>query len=393
MRMLGGGGYVLRHVWLCILLLCGCRMFNAGSIGPVDVVLREGWAGPEWKPSTETCQGAELLLPRREAVPNCILEGRWPKSLSSSEIKIATEELVDLYWRCNYFDFVRKGQNVERPVVVCKLGTGLHDTRVRISGKAVPVNSSGGEETSVLPFQSGFAAFTLYKDKPLVVFNPVIARLEDVLAMIYENYGVRYGVRDGKIVIVPSRIGNGSHFGNEYEDMAKALMAKCREHRLPYEEGIMVRWWNVFDKSRQEEYANAKNGVVFPLGCHSREDIVENRGDVPASFIGRLKVSLAGDRKCLLHTVRGGDRVLCSIDPSAYAVLSVRMENVDTDREAVSVKQLPPSIEMPERNVPEGEMLLVFTPQGLFARPWYSRQFSLVITGTGAVSQNRINQL
>ena len=187
MRIYGGGLKVLRYMCLYALLMCGCRMFKVGSIGPVDVILREGWAGPEWQPSTETCQGAELLLPRREAVPNCILEGRWPKSLSSSEIKIATEELVDLYWRCNYFDFVRKGQNVERPVVVCKLGTGLHDTRVRISGKAVPVNSSGGEETSVLPFQSGFAAFTLYKDKPLVVFNPVIARLEDVLAMICEN--------------------------------------------------------------------------------------------------------------------------------------------------------------------------------------------------------------
>lgn len=376
MKVSDSGRYGLMYTLLCTLLLCGCRMFNVGSMGPVDVVLREEGAESVWQPLTENCQGTELLLSCREAVPNCLLEGGWPESLSSSEIKIAVEELVDLYWRCNYFEFVRKGQAVKRPVVVCKHCTGLYDTRVRISREAVAGHGRGAEGMPVLPFQPGFATFTIYKDKPLVVDNPVIASLEDVLALICENCGMRYYLKDGKIVICPLRMGNDSHHGNEYEDLAKMLIANSLKRGVPYEKNF-VSWWSVFDKLRQEEYDDSRRLVVHPLGMHSRDKVEKNAKNIPrGQLVKQLKISLGNDRKSVLYTCRGREWILCTIDASAYAVLNVKMENIETGQERISVNQLPPSIDLFKSCIPEGEMLLVFTPQGLLARPWYSRQFN-----------------
>ena len=159
----------------------------------------------------------------------------------------------------------------------------------------------------------------------------------------------------------------------EYEALNKVLSGIAVKRSLPYDKAMLAGLYGM-DKFRRTECASSKDGEVYPLGLYSRCDCAE--GAPRGQIILRLKVSIFGGRKVLYYAAPHEKRKeLVSVDSNCYAVVDIKLSNMETEREQISIKQIPPSQEIRSRTLLDGEVLLVFTPSGLYSKPWYSRQF------------------
>ena len=161
--------------------------------------------------------------------------------------------------------------------------------------------------------------------------------------------------------------------GREYEDLNKILSEIAVKRNLPYDKAMLAGLYGM-DKFRRSECAGSKDGEVYPLGLYSRCDGAK---DAPrGQIILRLMVSILGERKVLYYGAPHEKRkVLLSVDSNCYVIVDIKLSNMESGRERISIKQIPPSQEIFSRTLLDGEVLLVFTPSGLYSKPWYSRQF------------------
>ena len=159
----------------------------------------------------------------------------------------------------------------------------------------------------------------------------------------------------------------------EYEGLNKMLSGIAVKRYLPYGKSMLAGLYGM-DKFRRRECAGSKDGEVYPLGLYSRCDGAE--GAPRGQIILRLKVSIFGERKVLYYAAPHEKRKeLLSVDSNCYAIVDIKLSNMESGRERISVRQIPPSQEILSRTLLDGEVLLVFTPSGLYSKPWYSRQF------------------
>lgn len=153
-----------------------------------------------------------------------------------------------------------------------------------------------------------------------------------------------------------------------------ALRNSALKFRLPYGDDLFPGLC-VLDKFGQKEYRDSRGGVVHPLGRLSRSEIADG---VPWGMIAlRLSIFLSDGKKALLYAPPDGERKeLAVVNAGEYAVLKVTLNDIESKSERITLQRCELCEADVHRALVDGELLLVFTPDGVYSRPWYCRQFS-----------------
>lgn len=190
--------------------------------------------------------------------------------------------------------------------------------------------------------------------------------MRHILALFYMAIFATIGCRNPHNCIT-------EHDRQEFEMLDRMLYSVAVRQKLPYDKKILAGG-HAISKFRQVEYLRAQDGEMCPLGFSSRGDAVS--ATPRGSIILRLSVSLSGSEKTLFYSPPNGKRKkIFVVNHDDYAVLRVKLFNVESESERIVVSQNSPLLSLCDEVLGKWELVLVFTPAGLYTRPWYCYRF------------------